>query len=69
MSTIKLEKTYHAPKEAVWEYLINDELLSSWCMPCEGFELEADKSLNSTYLKIYFSAVDLIIPWWNLTMT
>jgi len=40
MSVIKLEKTYPAPKEAVWAHLINDELLSSWCMPCNNFALE-----------------------------
>jgi len=40
MSTIKLEKKYPVSKEKVWAYLINDELLSSWCMPCNGFALE-----------------------------
>jgi len=39
MSIIKLEKTYPVPKEDVWEYLIHDELLSSWCMPSSGFAL------------------------------
>ena len=39
MSTIHLEKTYPVPKEAVWEYLVRDELLSSWCMPSKGFSL------------------------------
>jgi len=39
MSVIRLEKTYPAPKEVVWEYLVTDELLSSWCMPSKGFSL------------------------------
>ena len=40
MSTIKLEKSYPVPKKAVWEYLVKDELLSSWCMPAKGFTLQ-----------------------------
>jgi uncharacterized protein YndB with AHSA1/START domain len=40
MSIIRLEETYPAPKETVWAYLINDELLSSWCMPTRDFALE-----------------------------
>jgi len=40
MSAIKLEKNYPVFKEAVWVHLINDELLSSWCMPCNNFLLE-----------------------------
>ena len=39
MSVIKLEKTYPVPKETLWEHLINNELLSSWCMPTKGFVL------------------------------
>jgi len=40
MSKIKLEKFYPTSKETVWKYLVNDELLSSWCMPCNNFKLE-----------------------------
>ena len=40
MAAIKLEKRYPISKEKVWTYLVNDELLSSWCMPCNGFALE-----------------------------
>ncbi|MCL2840440.1 MAG: SRPBCC domain-containing protein [Defluviitaleaceae bacterium] len=40
MSSIRLEKTYPVPKDAVWAYLIKDELLTSWCMPTKGFVLE-----------------------------
>ena len=39
MSAIKLEKTYPVPKDVVWEHLVNDELLSAWCMPSNGFAL------------------------------
>ena len=44
MSTIKLEKTYPVSKEILWEYLVKDELLSSWCMPSKGFCLEKESS-------------------------
>ena len=37
---IRLEKSYPAPKEVVWDHLVNDELLSAWCMPTKGFALE-----------------------------
>ncbi|MCL2573851.1 MAG: SRPBCC domain-containing protein [Defluviitaleaceae bacterium] len=40
MSAIKLEKVYPTTKDAVWAYLVKDELLSSWCMPTKGFALE-----------------------------
>ncbi|MCL2855268.1 MAG: SRPBCC domain-containing protein [Defluviitaleaceae bacterium] len=40
MATIRLEVTYPAPKEAVWEHLVNYDLLSKWCMPSKGFVLE-----------------------------
>ena len=40
MSTIKLEKKYPVSKVKVWEHLIKDELLTSWCMPSSGFALE-----------------------------
>jgi len=42
MSVIKLKKTYPVSKEKLWAYLIEDELLSSWCMPSKGFELRRD---------------------------
>jgi len=40
MVTIILEKKYPVSKEKVWEHLIKDELLTSWCMPTSGFALE-----------------------------
>jgi uncharacterized protein YndB with AHSA1/START domain len=43
MSVIKLEKTYPVPKEKLWEYLTQDALLSSWCMPTKNFALENGK--------------------------
>ena len=46
MSTIYLERTYNAPKEAVWKYLIDDELLGKWCMPCTGFALEKGQKFD-----------------------
>jgi len=58
MSVINLTKTYPAPKSVVWEHLIKDELLSSWCMPSTGFALE--KGQNFTFnipSNIFFSGV------------
>jgi uncharacterized protein YndB with AHSA1/START domain len=46
MSTIKLEKNYPIAKEAVWEYLTTDELLTSWCMPSYNFSLEKGKEFR-----------------------
>jgi len=43
MSAINLEKTYPSSKEEVWKYLVNDELLSTWCMPAKGFSLDKGK--------------------------
>ncbi|MDR3287330.1 MAG: SRPBCC domain-containing protein [Prevotellaceae bacterium] len=43
MSTIRLEKIYPVSKEIVWEYLTNNEHLSSWCMPAKNFILEKEK--------------------------
>jgi len=40
MATIILEKKYPVSKEKVWEHLIKNELLSTWCMPTSGFALE-----------------------------
>jgi len=39
MSAITLQATYPAPKEAVWAYLVNNELLGKWCMPAKDFAL------------------------------
>jgi len=39
MATIKLEMQYPVAKDLVWEQLIHDELMSDWCMPCNGFAL------------------------------
>jgi len=52
MSVIKLEKTYPVPKEALWNYLIKDELLSSWCMPTKNFN--ATVSPQFIKAEIYF---------------
>lgn len=46
MPTIRLEKTYNVPKEAVWKHLVNDELLGKWCMPCTGFVLEKGQKFD-----------------------
>ena len=46
MAVIKLTKTYNAPKEAVWKHLVDDELLSKWCMPCNGFALEVGQKFD-----------------------
>ncbi|MCL2235148.1 MAG: SRPBCC domain-containing protein [Defluviitaleaceae bacterium] len=43
---IKLTKTYNASKEAVWKHLVDDELLSGWCMPCKGFALEIGQKFD-----------------------
>ena len=43
MATIKLEKQYPVSKQKVWEYLVKDELLTSWCMPSKGFFLEKEQ--------------------------
>jgi len=40
MATITLEKKYPVSREKVWTHLVNDELLSAWCMPSNGFALE-----------------------------
>ena len=56
MPTIKIEKIYLAPKEALWEYLIKDELLSSWCMPSKGFVLQKGQTFEFNIAKnIFFS--------------
>jgi len=56
MSSIILEKTYPVPKEAVWEHLVKDELLSSWCMPSKGFALEKGQKFEFNIPKnIFFS--------------
>jgi uncharacterized protein YndB with AHSA1/START domain len=56
MSVIKLEKSYPVPKEVIWEYLIKDELLSSWCMPSKGFALEkGQKFCFNIQPNIFFS--------------
>jgi len=56
MSIIKLEKTYPVPKEVLWEYLIRDELLSSWCMPSKGFALAKGQKFEFNIPKnIFFS--------------
>jgi uncharacterized protein YndB with AHSA1/START domain len=39
MAKIKLSKIYPVSGDKVWEYLTNDELLGSWCMPSENFLL------------------------------
>ena len=43
---IKLSKTYPVSKEALWAYLIEDELLSSWCMPSKGFALQRGREFT-----------------------
>jgi len=58
MSIIKLEKTYPVPKEVLWEYLIRDELLSSWCMPSKGFALEKGQRFEFNIPKnMFFSGI------------
>ena len=46
MSVIRLEKTYPVPKESVWSFLVNNELLSSWCMPTKGFALAKGQTFS-----------------------
>jgi len=36
----KAGKSYPVSKGVVWAHLINDELMSEWCMPCKGFALK-----------------------------
>ena len=58
MSVIRLEKIYPVPKEAVWEYLIKDELLSLWCMPSNGFALEKGQKFDFNIpSNIFFSGI------------
>lgn len=40
MSAIIMEKTYPVPKELVWKWLTDDELLGLWCMKSTGMTLE-----------------------------
>ena len=54
MPKIKLEATYAAPKEKVWEHLVKDELLSLWCMPCDGLELKKGKRFTFSIPKNAF---------------
>ena len=42
MGTIQIEKAYATTKEVIWDFLTQDTLLSSWCMPTKGFELGKD---------------------------
>ena len=43
MATIKLSHDYPVSKEKIWEYLTNDDLLTSWCLPSKIFLLEKGK--------------------------
>jgi len=43
MGLIQLKKTYPTTKEVVWDFLTQDTLLSSWCMPSKGFSLEKNQ--------------------------
>jgi uncharacterized protein YndB with AHSA1/START domain len=46
MATIKVSTVYPVSKNKVWEYLTNDELLTSWCMPSYNFSLEKGKEFR-----------------------
>ena len=46
MAEITLSQFYPVPKEKVWEYLTNDELLSLWLMPTENFLLEKGREFS-----------------------
>jgi hypothetical protein len=46
MATIKLSCNYPVSKEKIWEYLTNDELLTSWCLPSKNFSLEKGREFK-----------------------